>query len=133
MASEIRRKQVASQIQQRIARLLLFEMNDPRLRFTTVTGVDMSADLTLAKVRYTVLGGPGDRSAVAGALEHAHGFLRRAVAASVRLRSAPQLVFHYDEGIEKADRIERILREVLPQEAPETHEGEPPAAGPERA
>ncbi|TAH37882.1 MAG: 30S ribosome-binding factor RbfA [Planctomycetota bacterium] len=123
MATERRQKQVASQIQQRIANLLLFEMNDPRLRFTTVTGVEMSADLTLARIRYSVLGDDGARSAVAAALQHAHGFIRREVAKFVRLRLAPEVVFEYDRGIEKADRIERILREVLP------HDAEPPSPG----
>lgn len=125
MASEIRRKQVASQVQQKIAHLLLFEMNDPRLRFTTITGVEMSADLTLAKVRFSVLGGQGDRNAVSAALDHAHGFIRREVAKAVRLRSAPQIAFEYDQGPAKADRIERILRQVLP------HDGDAAAAGPE--
>ena len=130
MASERRRKQIARQIQEKIAGLLLFEMKDPRASFVTVTGVDINRDLSVAKVRYTVYGDESDRSRVAHMLEHAHGFLRSQVAAVLKVRQAPQLEFHYDEGVMRADRIEQILRDVLPEGA--TEEGDQPAP-PEQA
>ncbi|RMH02357.1 MAG: 30S ribosome-binding factor RbfA [Planctomycetota bacterium] len=115
MASERRRRQIARTIQQRLARVLLYELKDPRADFLTVTGVEINDDLTLARVRYTVLD-PSARGRVAAMLEHAHGFLRRQVAAAVRLRTAPQVVFEYDRGAEAAARIDAILDRVLPRE-----------------
>jgi ribosome-binding factor A len=130
MASERRRRQVARQIQERVAEILLFEMKDPRLTFVTITGVELNADLTMARVRYTVLD-PAHRGKVAHMLEHAHGFLRTEVARAVELRSAPQVVFEYDLGVEQAARIDAILDRVLPPE--ERIEGpelpEPPEDG----
>ncbi len=129
MASERRRRQVARQIQERVAELLLYEMKDPRAGFVTITGVEINQDLTLARVRYTVLEESG-RSKVAHMLEHAHGFLRTEVARAVKLRSAPQVVFEYDEGIERAARIDAILDQVLP---PDQRVDADPEAGPDPA
>ncbi len=113
MASERRRRQVARQIQERVAEILLYEMKDPRASFVTVTGVEINQDLTTARVRYTVLD-QSNRGKVGHMLEHAHGFLRTEIARAVKLRSAPQVHFEYDEGIERAARIDAILDEVIP-------------------
>lgn len=113
MANERRRKQIARRIQAKLAQLLLYEMKDPRSSFITITEVDINADLTVAKVYWSAL----DRSAkakTAALLKHAHGFLRSEVAQDIQLRNAPQLVFQFDERLGQADRIESILREVLP-------------------
>lgn len=120
MASERRQKQVARLIQERLATLFLQELKDPRASFITVTGVDVNPDLTLAKVRYSVLGGNSERSKIKSLLQHAHGYLRTEVAQAVQLRSAPQLSFEYDEGVERAERIHQILRKVLPDEGSES-------------
>lgn len=120
MASERRRRQVARQIRERVAEILLHEMKDPRASFVTVTGVELNSDLSVARVRYTVFAA-ADRSKVAHLFEHARGYLRTEVAKAVKLRSAPQVLFQYDEGIERSERIDAILARVLP----------PPAAAPE--
>ena len=113
MASERRRRQVARQIQERIAELLLYEMKDPRSSFVTITGVEVNIDLTVARIRYTVLEA-ASRSKVEHMLEHAHGFLRTEVARAIKLRSAPQVIFEYDQSIELAARIDSILDRVIP-------------------
>jgi len=122
MASERRRKQVARRIQQRISEVLLFEVKDPRAAFFTITGVEMNQDLSVARILWSVLGGQGDRAKVESFLAHAHGFLRTEVARAIQLRTAPELVFEYDEGLERADRNGRSLRKVLPED-----DGAPPA------
>lgn len=118
MASEKRRRQIEKRIRQRIAEILLHEMKDPRIGFVTITGVEISGDLSVAKVRWSVYD-PAERARTAGLFEHAHGFLRTEVARDLQLRTAPQLVFEYDEGLERAERIEAILRKVLPHEEPQ--------------
>ena len=126
MATERRRKQVARRIQQRVGNIFLHEMKDPRAVFLTVTGVEINSDLTMATVRYTVLGEDADRRKMKSLLKHAHGFIRTEVAHALDLRSAPDLVFEYDEGVERATRINEILREVLP--GAESEEDEEPDA-----
>ncbi len=113
MASDKRQKQVARRIQQKIAGLLQHGMKDPRTGFITITGVTISSDLTLATVKWSVFD-PAERARTQSLFEHAHGFLRSEVARDLQLRTAPQLVFMFDKGIEHAERIEEILRSVLP-------------------
>ena len=118
MASERRRLQVARMVQETVARLLLFEMSDPRAVFTTITGVEMNHDLTVAVVRYSVMEDK-DRSKVARMLSHASGFIRSEVAKAIDLRTAPVIEFNYDSGAEYAARIEAILDKVLPKSGTE--------------
>ena len=126
MASDIRQRQVAKRIQQRIASLLQHGLKDPRNGFITITGVTITKDLTLATVRWSVFD-PAERPRTESLFAHAHGFLRTEVARDLQLREAPQLVFEYDRGIEHAEKIERILKEVLPPKPPPP----PPPAEPD--
>jgi ribosome-binding factor A len=116
MANERRRKQIARRIQAKLAQLLLYEMKDPRSSFITITEVDINADLTVARVYWSAFDA-SSRSKTAALLKHAAGFLRTEVAQDIQLRNAPQLVFQFDERLGQADRIEAILREVLPGDA----------------
>ena len=125
MASERRRRQIARRIQQRVAELLLYEIKDPRAALVTVTGVEMNQDLSVARIRYSVYGHEGERRRVQAMLDHARGFLRTEVAKAVRLRNAPQLVFDFDEGALRVERLERILREVRRPAEEETREAAP--------
>ena len=105
MASDRRRQQVAQRIRQRVSELLLFEVKDPRATFVTVTSVEISKDLAIAKVRWSVLEAK-HRSKVEHMLEHASGYFRTEVARDLQLRTAPILRFEYDEGMARAQRID---------------------------
>lgn len=104
-----RKQRVADQIGREIASLLLTELNDPRTHGLTVSGVDLSPDMRLAKIHVSV---PGDRDheEVIRVLQHAGGYLRRCLGQRVRLRYLPRLEFHYDETLDRSDRIEHLLR-----------------------
>ncbi len=115
MASERRQRQIEKRIQQKISEVILFEIKDPRVGFITITGVSIGRDLAIAKVRWSVLNSK-EKTRVTHLLEHARGFLRRAVARDLDIRSAPDLRFEYDDGAERAERISSKLREVLKPE-----------------
>lgn len=115
MASERRQARIAKRIQQKVSELLLHEIRDPRIGFVTITGVTISRDLSVAKVRWSVLE-PRERSRVEHMFEHATSFLRREVAREINIRSAPVLKFEFDQGPAAAARIEEVLRRVLPVE-----------------
>lgn len=121
MASEAKTRpaRVAAELRQEIARLVSRDLGDPRLEALVVANVTMTGDLRLAKIfwRLALLDAPGvdleaRRKDAQAALERASGRLRRASAAKLKLRVAPELRFEYDSGQEKRDRIDQLLEEV---------------------
>jgi len=101
-----------SRIHERAAHCLQFEIRDPRASFVTITRVEVSPDLSLAKIYYSVLGDEGDRSKVEHMLEHATGYIQRQVVSVLRMRRAPSLRFHYDVSIETAAALDELIREA---------------------
>jgi ribosome-binding factor A len=107
----------------------LERMNDPRLELVTLTGVDVSRDLSHASVYFSTLaataaGAPesfaGD---AADGLAAAAPHLQRVVGRQMRIRQVPRLVFKVDPGIVSGQRIEEILREIHRDEGPEEEAG----------
>ena len=113
MANERRRKQISRRIQATLANVLLYEMKDPRASFITITEVDINRDLSVAKVYWSSLD-QTSRSKMKHLLKHAHGFLRTEVAQAIQLRTAPELVFEFDERLEQVARMAQLLDEVKP-------------------
>ena len=112
MSQGSRPDRVADQIRGELALLLAREVHDPGIGFVTLTRVQVSPDLQLARVYYTALGDDKTRTASSRALERAAPFLRRQIGARLRLKRAPELTFVYDEAIAGQDRIEQILNEL---------------------
>src|SRR5438477_7754217 len=124
MASR-RQIQVADAVQQHISYLLQRELKDPRIGFTTITAVEMSADLRYARVFVSVMGTLEEQKATMDALASAKGFIRRELAARLDLRFAPDLQFKLDTSAEYSDRISRLLNELKNEEQAGSHQEEP--------
>jgi ribosome-binding factor A len=92
------------------------ELQDPRIGFVTVTSVDTSPDLRHARVYVSVLGSEADRENTLAGLRSAHGLLQSLIGDELRLKRTPTLEFIYDETVERADRITRMLDERRPEE-----------------
>ena len=99
-----------------LAKLLLLETREESLRSVMVTAVEVSRDLSIAKVYYQNY--TGDPDIIAEALSRAAGFLRGRVGEQVRMRQTPELRFYYDESAERGRRIE-TLPSSLPELQPE--------------
>jgi ribosome-binding factor A len=114
LAQGYRPDRVGDQIRQELSDILSRgEVHDPGIGFITLTRVQVTADLQLARVFYTSLGDPKARKETARALERATGFFRRQIGARLHhLRRVPELEFRFDESIANQDRIERILRDI---------------------
>jgi ribosome-binding factor A len=110
--SKRRPDQVAEAVRQTIADALLSELRDPRIGFVTVTGVEVTNDLSLARVRVSVMGEEAERVQALAGLESAAGFLRSRVGKALSTRVVPEIRFELDRGLEHAARIERILGEL---------------------
>lgn len=114
--SKRRLAQVNEQLKREISRILRREVHDPRLGVVIVTGVEVTSDLSLARV-YVRPGEPNkDWEAMMEGLQAAGPYVRRELGKDLRLRNIPELDFREDRTLEKAMRIERILDDVLPEE-----------------
>ena len=114
MADVKRAVRVAERIREELALLIANTVKDPRARGVVVSRVEMPDDLRSARIYIRLLEGGDEEqqaAAVAG-LTRAAPLLRREITAAARLRYAPELRFYYDEGYEKALRIEEILHEI---------------------
>ena len=119
MAKEFSRTQrIGDQMQRELALLIQREIKDPRLGLVTITAVDVSRDLSHAKIFITIMGQDDDQEAVKGnlhILNDAAGFLRMQLGKSMKLRTVPQLHFNYDasirRGVELSSLIERAVAE----------------------
>ena len=118
-------------VQKELMDILKRESNDPRLNNLNITGVEVSRDLSVAKIYYTDFISVGyvklseddtdsgksnddnhKRNSVKKALDKASGFLRRELARRCDLRKTPELRFIYDKSIDQGSNIEEILRSV---------------------
>ena len=103
---------VADLLRHGISNALLTALGDERLKWITVNTVDLTRDLSLAKVYYTVLEPALGREQAAQALEENLPALRRHLAAGLRLRQLPEIQMLFDETAERARRIEDLLQQV---------------------
>ncbi|EQM81480.1 30S ribosome-binding factor RbfA [Stutzerimonas stutzeri] len=119
MAKEFSRTQrIGDQMQRELALLIQREVKDPRLGLVTITAVEVSRDLSHAKVFITIMGKDDDEDAVKANLKilnEAGGFLRMQLGKAMKLRTVPQLHFNYDasvrRGVELTSLIERAMAE----------------------
>lgn len=110
------------QLKRELAELLRKEVRDPRVHMVSVTAVQVATDLGSARVFVRILGGDRERSETLLGLEAAAPFLRRTLGREMHIRRIPELRFQEDHSMERAQRIEQILSEVLPHEAGEGEE-----------
>jgi len=95
-------------IQRELSELVQRELRDPRVGMITLTGVDVSPDLSHAKVFFTTLESGHVEDAREG-LKRAAGFLRSQLAKRIKLYTTPELRFEYDESVERGDRLSRLI------------------------
>ena len=107
-----RTDRVAALIRIELGELILQKLKDPRIGFVTITRVDVTLDLKLAKVYYSVMGQEKEKADAGRALEHARGFLQHEIAEALKLRFTPKLSFYLDESLEESLRIQKILQDL---------------------
>lgn len=110
--AKIRVGRVAEEIKKELSLLLQNEFKDPRLGFLTITGVDLTNDLSQATVYLSVLGSEQEKEETLQALANGSGFIRSELAKRIRLRTMPKLIFKFDASIEYGNRIESLLAKL---------------------
>ncbi|TRX74110.1 30S ribosome-binding factor RbfA [Pseudomonas mangiferae] len=128
MAKEFSRTQrIGDQMQRELSQLIQREIKDPRLGLITITAVDVSRDLSHAKVYITVMGRDDDREHIAqnlDILQDAAGFLRMQLGKSMKLRSVPNLHFHYDASIRRGAELSALIERAVAEDRKHQNDAE---------
>lgn len=114
-----RDNRIGEELRKEISDILLNEIKDPDLGFVSIVLVDVSRDLRVAKVYYSVMGSEEDIEKTKNAIKRAAGFVRHEIAGRLSLRYAPELVFIYDNSIEHGIKISKIINEEIKKQGSE--------------
>ncbi|MBI5874666.1 MAG: 30S ribosome-binding factor RbfA [Deltaproteobacteria bacterium] len=107
-----RSERVAEEIRKEIATMLFGEVHDPRIGFVTITKVALSKDLRQAKIYFSMIGTEEEKEKTMQGLESASGYMRREIGKRLKLRYFPEITFKFDDSLEYAQNIEKILKEI---------------------
>ena len=120
----IRPERVAETIKREMAEILAHRMRDPRLGgMISVTDVEVTRDLSLARIYVSVLAPEPERDRVLEALVHSTGFVRHELAPRLGLREMPEVRFLLDTSIQQGARVEELLRRIASGEVIPDDEG----------
>jgi len=111
-----RRLRVAAELLRVANELLFHEINDPRLSGVRISAVEVSGDLSLARLFFNTLNPDDDPEPVAQALSRASGFLRSRLGRAVRMRRVPELRFVEDIASRRGMELSRLIDEAVAEE-----------------
>ena len=114
MATTFRSDRAAESIRMSVSRTLRENIADPALQGVTITRVEVTHDLSFARIFYTVLGDNAERVAAQNGFDRATPFLRTKVGEEVPLRTVPDLGYKFDKGVENQMRMDEIFA-TLPE------------------
>ena len=107
--AKYRRDRVQETMRTELSEIIKRDLKDPRLGFVTITDVELSNDMSHAKVFVSIYGSEEEKRLRMQALESAKGFIRTNLGQRVRLRIVPELVFKEDNSIERGTRILELI------------------------
>jgi ribosome-binding factor A len=128
--SHHRNARLNEQFKREISHILAQKVRDPRVGRVLVTEVRVTPDLWLARVFFRPLGEGDSSEETQKGLEAAGAFIRRELGKVLRIRRMPELRFVHDNTLDSAQRIEEVLKEVLPEGESEAGPRSEAAAGP---
>lgn len=119
-----RSQRLGNQVLRTLGELLHSEVKDPRLENVSLTAVELSRDLSSARVYFSVLDPAADTTSAAEGLRSAAGFLRGRLGKAIKARHVPALVFVHDDSAEHADRLSRLIDSALESDTNSTADDE---------
>lgn len=118
MPANRRQDQLGQVIARELSDLMRLRMKDPRIGFASITAVEVTRDLSYAKVFVSVMGTPDEQRETMRGLRHAAGFLRHELAQRLTIRHVPEITFELDESIARGARVIELLNQVSGEAAP---------------
>jgi ribosome-binding factor A len=122
-----RRSRLAAGVRDEVALIVSREVRDPRLGFVTVVRAEMVPDGTLARVFVSPLGDARARADSMKALESSRGYVRRLLSQRMKIRSAPEIQFVEDRGLDATERVSAIFDRLRASESPALASARAPA------
>ena len=120
-----RRTQKAAQaIREVVSRAIIRELRDPRIQDVTVTFVEVSPDMRLAKVHVSVMGDEAKQNLCLHGLQSSAGFLQSKISDRIETRYTPKLRFELDMGVKNSIAVAKVLDDVLPDDPDVSPESE---------
>jgi ribosome-binding factor A len=110
--SKYRIERINETIKEVLSEIVLNDIKDPRLGLVTIVYVKTAKDLATAQVHFSVLGDQEQRDMTMKILKSASGFMRHAIANAIDVQHAPDLRWHYDDSLDRAFRINEVLKET---------------------
>lgn len=111
--SSLKGERVSSDMQRELCNILLLEAKDEDFKNVTITDVEVTNDLSFAKIYFTTT---DNRKKVEKDLNNAAGFFRSELSQRLDIRHTPELRFIFDESIENGQKIEKIIEELHKEE-----------------
>ncbi len=108
-----RSKRLGNEVLRTLNELVRFETKDPRLKMVSLSSLDLSRDLSVARVYFSMLDPNGDPEPVQEGLERASGFLRSRLGREIKIRHVPELRFAHDDSAAEAQRISSLIDQAL--------------------
>ena len=109
--SSIKVERLNHMIQEEISMILMTEVQDEKLKFVTITGVDTTSDYSYAKVYFTVLD-ESNKKEIKDELNKANQIIRGKLSERIEIRHTPELKFVYDESIAYGEHIDEIIDKI---------------------
>ena len=108
-----RNQRLGTEVLRTLSQLLRVETKDPRLQGVSLTGVDLSRDLSVARVHYSLFDPETEVEQVEEGLKKAAGFLRSRLGRELQIRHVPELRFSHDDSAEESVRISQMIHNAL--------------------
>jgi ribosome-binding factor A len=106
-----RSQRVSDLVREEIADIVIYRLKDPRIGFITITGVDVTDDIKIARVYVSVLKDE-DKKNTLDILNSAKSFIRSELSKRLRMKSIPGIEFRLDTSIEYGDKIDKLLKKI---------------------
>jgi len=108
-----RNQRLGNEILRTLSELLRFESKDPRLEGVSLTAVELSRDLSVARVYFSLLNPDDSVDQVLDGLVSAAGFLRARLGGAIQVRHVPELRFIHDDSAEESVRISKLIEDAM--------------------
>jgi ribosome-binding factor A len=114
-----RSDRVSGLIQKVLSEILKRDIGDPRLKMATITEVEVTRDLKLARIYFTTPGDKRKKDAAINGFRSARGFIKRILADQIDLKYMPDLKFIYDNSLEYGAHIDELIKSTKIKNGPD--------------